>query len=66
MSVDRITAISEDEKDAIQKVVRGYYDAFGRVFAAASEFFGEPTLIVSPNQILMLSTCTDVEAVCGE
>ena len=35
---------------------------FGRDSAAASAFFGEPTLIVSPNQVLMLSTRADVEA----
>jgi hypothetical protein len=57
------TAISETEKDAINKVLSGYYDAFGRDSAAASAFFGEPTFIVSPNQVLMLSTRADVEAI---
>jgi hypothetical protein len=56
------TAISENEKDAIQKVLSGYYDAFGRDSAAASAFFSEPTLIVSPNQVLVLSTRADLEA----
>jgi hypothetical protein len=43
------TATSVNEKDAIHKVLSGYYDAFGRDSAAASAFYGEPTLIVLPS-----------------
>ena len=56
------TATSINEKDAIHKVLSDYYDAFGRDSAAASAFFGEPTLIVGPNQVVMLSTRADIEA----
>jgi ketosteroid isomerase-like protein len=55
------TSVNE-EKDAIHKVLSGYYDSFGRDSAAASAFYGEPTLIVLPNQVVMLSTRADVEA----
>ena len=55
------TSVNE-EKDAIHKVLSGYYDAFGRDTAAASAFYGEPTLIVLPDQVVMLSTRADVEA----
>ena len=51
-----------NEKDAIQAVISGYYDAFGQDSAAASAFFGEPTLIVAPNQFVLLNTRADVEA----
>jgi ketosteroid isomerase-like protein len=50
------------EKDAIEKVVSGYYDAFGRDSAAAAAFFGEPTLIVSPDQVLVLRSRAEIEA----
>src|SRR5262249_9208971 len=55
-------ATSVNEKDAIHKVLSGYYDAFGRDSAAASAFYGEPTLIVLPNEVVMLSTRADVVA----
>ncbi len=50
------------DRDAIQQVMNGYYDAFGRDEAAAAAFYGEPTMIVLPNQIVALSKRTDVEA----
>ena len=53
---------SATEKDAIHAVVSGYYDAFGRDSAAASGFYGEPTLIVAPNKVIVLSTRADIEA----
>jgi hypothetical protein len=56
------TTTSVNEKDAIHKVLSGYYDAFGRDSAAASAFYGEPTLIVLPNEIVMLNTRADVAA----
>jgi hypothetical protein len=40
------------EQDAIHKVVGAYYDAFARDPEAAAAFYGEPTLIVLPNEIL--------------
>ena len=54
--------ISVSERDAIHDVVSGYYDAFGHDSAAASAFCGEPTLIIIPDQIILLRTRTDVEA----
>lgn len=54
--------VSVSERDAIHDVVSGYYDAFGRDSAAASAFYGEPTLIIIPNQIIMLRTRADIEA----
>jgi ketosteroid isomerase-like protein len=56
------SAISATEKDAIHQVVSGYYDAFARDSAAAAAFYGEPTLIVLPNQVIILATRPDVEA----
>src|SRR5262245_59653534 len=56
------TSVSASEGEAIHKVVSDYYSAFGRDSAAAAEFYGEPTLIVLPNQAIMLSKRTDVEA----
>ncbi|OAF05689.1 hypothetical protein AYJ54_01960 [Bradyrhizobium centrolobii] len=53
---------SVNEKEAIHKVLSGYYDAFGRDSAAASAFYGEPTLIILPNDVVLLSTRADVEA----
>jgi hypothetical protein len=58
--------ISVSERDAIHDVVSGYYDAFGRDSAAASAFYGEPTLIVIPNQVILLRTRADVEASLDE
>ena len=54
--------ISVSDREAIHNVVSGYYDAFGRDSAAASTFYGEPTLIVIPNQVILLRTRADVEA----
>ena len=50
-----------DEKDAIHQVISGYFDAFARDPAAAAAFYGEPTLIVLPNEVLALATRSDVE-----
>jgi hypothetical protein len=49
---------SVSEKDTIHSVISGYYDT--RDSAAASAFFGEPALIVLPNQVVALSTRADV------
>ena len=54
------TATSVSEKDAIHGVLSRYYDT--RDSAAASAFFGEPTLVVLPNQVVALSTRAEVEA----
>jgi hypothetical protein len=43
-------------------VLSGYYDAFGRDSAAALAFYGEPTLIILPNDVVLLTTRADVEA----
>lgn len=54
------TATSLSERDTIHRVLSSYYDT--RDSAAASAFFGEPALIVLPNQVVTLSTRPDVEA----
>ena len=54
------TATSVSEKDTIHGVLSSYYDT--RDSAAASAFFGEPTLMVLPKQVIALSTRADVEA----
>lgn len=48
------------EQDTIQGVLSSYYDT--RDPAAASAFFGEPALVVLPNQVVALGTRADVEA----
>lgn len=53
--------ISATERDAIQGVMSGYYDVFGRDSAAAAAFYGEPTLIVLPDQVIALSKRADIE-----
>jgi hypothetical protein len=55
-------AISATEKDAIQKVVSDYYDAVPRSSAAAAAFYGEPTIMMLPTEVMVLSKRTDVEA----
>jgi hypothetical protein len=54
-------AISATEKDAIQKVISGYYDAVSRDPAEAASFYGEPTMMVLPNEVFTLSKRGDVE-----
>jgi hypothetical protein len=54
------TATPVSEKDTIHGVLSSYYDT--RDSAAASAFFGEPALIVLPNQVIALSARADVEA----
>jgi ketosteroid isomerase-like protein len=49
------------EKDAIHKVIHGYYDAVGRSPVEAAAFYGEPALLVLPNQVGMLAKRSDVE-----
>jgi len=54
---------SVNEQEAIHKVLGGYYDAFGRDSAAASaSFYGEPTLIIRPNDVVLLTSRADIEA----
>jgi hypothetical protein len=49
------------EKDAIHKVISEYYDAVGRSAAEAAAFYGEPALLVLPNQVSMLAKRSDVD-----
>jgi hypothetical protein len=53
---------AENEKEAIQKVVSGYYDALGRDLTEAASFYGEPAMIVLPTDVLPLHKRADVEA----
>ena len=43
---------AESEKEAIQKVVSGYYDALGRDLTEAASYYGEPAMIVLPTNVL--------------
>jgi hypothetical protein len=56
------TADPATEKDAINAVLNGYYDAFGRDAAAAAALYGEPTLMVAPDHVIGLNTRADLEA----
>jgi hypothetical protein len=48
---------------SIQNVMNAYFEAFAHDPAAASVFYGEPALIVTPTQVITLSKRADVEAV---
>jgi ketosteroid isomerase-like protein len=53
---------AESEKEAIQQVVSGYYDALSRDPIEAASFYGEPVIVVLPNEVLPLNKRADVEA----
>jgi hypothetical protein len=53
---------SASEKGAIHKVVSEYYDAVSKSSAAAAAFYGEPTLMVPPNEVTVFSKRADVDA----
>src|SRR5258708_21460514 len=53
---------AESEKEAIQKVVSGYYDALARDLTEAASFYGEPAMIVLPTDFLALNKRALVEA----
>lgn len=55
------TTILSNERDAIHKVISGYYDATSRSPAEGATFYGEPTLLVLPNQVTVLAKRSDVE-----
>lgn len=48
------------EREAVHDVLSSYYDT--RDPAAALAFFGEPALLVLPNQVIALSSRADVDA----
>jgi hypothetical protein len=56
-----IRKTSEDE-DAVHEVVSQYYEAFVRDPKVAAGYYGEPSLIVLPDEVTSLSTRIDVEA----
>jgi len=60
MSINQPDALNE--KDAIHKVFEEYYDVYGQDSVAASAFYGEPTLVILQNEIVVLSTRADVAA----
>ena len=51
-----------NETAAIHQVVQGYYDAFANDFPTAAQFFGEPTLIVLPKEVITLTNRADIGA----
>ena len=50
------------ETAAIHQVVQGYYDAFANDSPTAAQFFGEPTLIVLPKEVITLTNRADIGA----
>ena len=54
--------MTASDQEAIQAVLNGYYDAFGRDSAVSASFFSEPALVVFPNQIVRLESRADVES----
>ena len=54
-------ALAEDDEDAIHQLMSGYYEAFAHDPAVASKFFGEPMLLVLPNQVQVLGTSAEIE-----
>ena len=54
--------MTASDQEAIEAVLNGYYDAFGRDSAVSASFFGEPALVVFPNQIVRLESRADVES----
>jgi hypothetical protein len=57
-----VMAQEPDDKAAIHQVVSGYYDAFARDPVAATAFFGEPTLVVLPNEVITMTSRADIGA----
>ena len=51
-----------DDTTAIHQAVQGYYDAFANDFPTAAQFFGEPTLIVLPKEVITLTNRADIGA----
>jgi hypothetical protein len=51
---------------SIQSVMNAYFKAFAHDPAAASVFYGEPVLIVTPTQVITLSKRADVEALLAK
>jgi hypothetical protein len=51
-----------NEEDAIHKIISDYYDAVPRSSAAAAAFYGEPTVIVLANEVIVYSKRADMEA----
>ena len=50
-----------EDKASIHEVVAGYYDTFARNSTAAAAFYGEPALVVLPDEVLSLPTRKHVE-----
>jgi hypothetical protein len=52
---------SQDE-DAIRQAVSGYYRAFVTDPIVAASYYGEPTLVVLPDEVISLPRRADIEA----
>ncbi|MDN7179237.1 hypothetical protein M0D69_14745 [Caballeronia sp. SEWSISQ10-4 2] len=55
-------AQAESEKEAIQQVLTGYYDALSRDLHVAASFYGEPVIVVQPAEVLPMNKREDTEA----
>src|SRR5689334_758599 len=61
MTSENPLPITFEDEQAIQKLVSGYYNTFVVDPILAASHYGEPTLIVLPNQLVSLITRRDVE-----
>jgi hypothetical protein len=54
--------MTNSEDEAVRDVLSRYYEFFARDAAAASSCFGEPSLIVTPTDVILLETRAQIEA----
>ena len=62
MGSENVLRTRSDDEQAIHEIVSGYYDTFVSDPIAAATYYGEPTLVVLPNEVASLNTRKDVEA----
>ena len=58
---DELLPSTTEDEDAIQKVVSDYYQAFVRDPVAAASYYGEPSLVVLPQEVKALRHRADIE-----
>jgi hypothetical protein len=51
-----------EDEDAIHKVVSEYYEAFAEDPVVAARYYGEPALVVLPDEVMSLPRRGDIEA----
>ena len=60
---ENVVSMTLDDEQAIHKLVSGYYGFFVTDPIAAATCYGEPTLVVLPNEVVALVTRSDVDSV---